>query len=82
MVPQPQRIQTSMTLYSENLSAMIFLVDDRLNASMGMKKSKIFLKKILNSQKSFIFSPVISPSVVLISMHTTCLDYCCDWRTE
>ena len=40
MVPQPQRIQTSMTLYSDNLSAMIFLVDDRLNASMGLKKSK------------------------------------------
>lgn len=40
MVPQPQRIQTSMTLYSDNLSAIIFLVDDRLNASMGLKKSK------------------------------------------
>ena len=38
MVANPQRLQTAMTLYSENLSAMIFLVDDKLNSSIGLKK--------------------------------------------
>lgn len=38
MVPHPQRLQTAMTLYSETLSAMIFLVDDRLNTSIGLQK--------------------------------------------
>jgi len=47
MVPQPQRLQTAMTLYSENLSAMIFLVDNRLNAAMGLKKSMIFFTERL-----------------------------------
>ena len=43
MVPQPQRLQTAMTLYSESLSALILLVDDRLQTRKGIQKSKIML---------------------------------------
>ena len=38
MLADPQRLQTAMTLYSENLSAMIFLVDDKLCNSTGTQK--------------------------------------------
>jgi len=40
LVAQPQRLQTAMSLYSNNLCAMIILVDSRLNFYTGIKKSK------------------------------------------
>lgn len=38
MVAQPQRLQTAMSLYSNNLCALIMLVDNRLNSYSGIKK--------------------------------------------
>ncbi|CAM1318661.1 C12orf4 (predicted) [Pycnogonum litorale] len=38
IVPQPQRLQTAMSLYSTNLCGMILLVDDRLNSFSGIKR--------------------------------------------
>ncbi|RWS30661.1 hypothetical protein B4U80_05075 [Leptotrombidium deliense] len=36
--PSPQKIQTSMSLYSDCLSALILLVDNRVNSYSGIKK--------------------------------------------
>ncbi|KAH3860533.1 hypothetical protein DPMN_023434 [Dreissena polymorpha] len=38
MLAQPQRLQTAMSLYSNNLNGLILLVDSRLNAYTGIKK--------------------------------------------
>lgn len=38
LVAQPQRLQTAMSLYSNNLNGMIMLVDNRLNSYTGLKK--------------------------------------------
>lgn len=38
LVPQPHRMQTAMSLYSQSLSAMVLLVDDRIQSQMGIKK--------------------------------------------
>ena len=38
----PQRIQTAMSLYSNSLSALVLLVDNRINSYSGIK-SGIFL---------------------------------------
>ncbi|KAL5018621.1 hypothetical protein ScPMuIL_004343 [Solemya velum] len=38
LVPQPQRLQTAMSLYSSNLSGLILLVDNRLNYYTGLKR--------------------------------------------
>ncbi|KAL4240488.1 hypothetical protein ACF0H5_001279 [Mactra antiquata] len=38
LVPQPQRLQTAMSLYSNNLCGLIMLVDNRLNSYTGLKK--------------------------------------------
>ena len=40
MMAQPQRLQTAMSLYSNNLCALIMLVDNRLNSYSGIKKGK------------------------------------------
>ncbi|CAH1795039.1 unnamed protein product [Owenia fusiformis] len=37
-VPQPQRLQTAMSLYSNNLCGLILLVDNKLNSYTGLKK--------------------------------------------
>lgn len=36
----PQRIQTSMSLYSHNLNGLVLLVDDRINTYTGIKRGK------------------------------------------
>ncbi|XP_013416133.1 protein C12orf4 homolog [Lingula anatina] len=38
IVPQPQRLQTAMSLYSNNLCGLILLVDNRLNFYTGIKR--------------------------------------------
>ncbi|XP_076459255.1 FERRY endosomal RAB5 effector complex subunit 3-like [Babylonia areolata] len=38
VVPQPQRLQTAMSLYSNSLCGMILLVDNRLNSYTGIKR--------------------------------------------
>ena len=40
VVPQPQRLQTAMSLYSTELCAAVLLVDDRLNSYIGIKRGK------------------------------------------
>jgi hypothetical protein len=37
-VPTPQRIQTAMSLYSNSLSALVLLVDNRINSYIGIKR--------------------------------------------
>ena len=41
-MPHPQRLQTAMSLYSDSLSALVLLVDDRLQSQMGVKKGNDF----------------------------------------
>ena len=43
MVAQPQRLQTAMSLYSNNLSGIILLVDDRFHSYTGIQKGQITL---------------------------------------
>ena len=40
---QPHRLQTAMSLYSEKLSALILLVDGRLNSLIDNKKGTYYL---------------------------------------
>ncbi|KAI0225809.1 hypothetical protein LSAT2_023442 [Lamellibrachia satsuma] len=37
-MPQPERLQTAMSLYSNNLCALVLLVDNRLNSYTGIKR--------------------------------------------
>lgn len=37
-IPEPQRLQTAMSLYSNNLCGLILLVDNRLNSYTGIKR--------------------------------------------
>ena len=36
--PSPERLQTAMTLYSTQLSALVVMVDGRVNSLVGMKE--------------------------------------------
>ncbi|XP_015791258.1 protein C12orf4 homolog [Tetranychus urticae] len=45
--PNPHRIQTAMSLYSNSLSGLILLVDNRINSYTGIKKE--FSEKCLQS---------------------------------
>ena len=45
-MPHPQRLQTAMSLYSQSLSALVLLVDDRMQSQLGIKKGKIFCRNI------------------------------------
>ncbi|XP_071831310.1 FERRY endosomal RAB5 effector complex subunit 3-like [Apostichopus japonicus] len=38
LMPQPQRLQSAMSLYSNSLSALVLLVDDRVSSYTGIKK--------------------------------------------
>lgn len=38
IIPEPQRLQTAMSLYSNNLCGLILLVDNRLNSYTGIKR--------------------------------------------
>ncbi|XP_076331224.1 FERRY endosomal RAB5 effector complex subunit 3-like isoform X1 [Tachypleus tridentatus] len=38
LVPQPQRLQTAMSLYSSNLCGLVLLVDNRINSYTGIKR--------------------------------------------
>ncbi|XP_035209060.1 protein C12orf4 homolog isoform X1 [Stegodyphus dumicola] len=38
VVPQPQRLQTAISLYSNNLSGLVLLVDNRINSYSGIKR--------------------------------------------
>ncbi|XP_036370834.1 protein C12orf4 homolog isoform X1 [Octopus sinensis] len=38
IIPEPQRLQTAMSLYSNNLCGLVFLVDNRLNSYTGIKR--------------------------------------------
>lgn len=41
VIPQPQRLQTAMSLYSNDLCALIMMVDNRLNSYTGLKRGSI-----------------------------------------
>lgn len=38
VIPQPQRLQTAISLYSNNLSGLVLLVDNRINSYTGIKR--------------------------------------------
>ena len=38
VIPQPQRLQTAMSLYSNNLCGMILLTDNKFSSYSGLKK--------------------------------------------
>ena len=37
----PRRIQTAMDLYSNSLSGLVLLVDNRVNSYTGLKKGQV-----------------------------------------
>ena len=50
VLSQPHRIQTALSLYSETLSGLVLLVEDRINTYSGIMK-----RKILNQCMIFTF---------------------------
>ncbi|XP_064618656.1 protein C12orf4 homolog [Lineus longissimus] len=52
LIPSPQRLQTAMSLYSNNLSALVLLVDNRLNSYTGMKRE---FAKVCEQSSDFHF---------------------------
>ncbi|XP_063971713.1 protein C12orf4 homolog [Lytechinus pictus] len=38
LIPQPQRLQTALSLYSTNLSGVVLMVDDRISSYTGIKR--------------------------------------------
>jgi len=38
--PNPERLQTAMSLYSNQLSAIVLMVDGRINSLVGMKEGR------------------------------------------
>ena len=50
VLSQPHRIQTALSLYSETLSGLVLLVEDRINTYSGIMK-----RKILNQCMVFTF---------------------------
>ena len=48
VLSQPQRIHTAMSLYSESLSGLILLVDNRLNTYSGVMKGLFLLMLFLS----------------------------------
>ena len=40
MGPNPERLQTAMSLYSSNLSAIVLMVDGRVNSLVGLKEGE------------------------------------------
>ena len=41
VLSQPHRIQTALSLYSETLSGLVLLVEDRINTYSGIMKRKM-----------------------------------------
>lgn len=62
MVPHPQRLQTAMSLYSQSLSALFLLVDDRFDGLNGIKRD---FRQICNESTEFHF-PNYEKQVCLI----------------
>uniref|UniRef100_A0A2C9JQK1 Uncharacterized protein n=1 Tax=Biomphalaria glabrata TaxID=6526 RepID=A0A2C9JQK1_BIOGL len=52
VIPQPQRLQTAMSLYSNNLCGLILLADNRLNSYTGIKQK---FAQICDSSTDFHF---------------------------
>ena len=38
--PNPERLQTAMSLYSDKLSAIVMMVDGRVNSLVGLKEGE------------------------------------------
>ncbi|XP_059165368.1 protein C12orf4 homolog [Physella acuta] len=55
VIPQPQRLQTAMSLYSNNLCGLVLLVDNRLNSYTGIKHK---FAQICDSSTDFHFPPL------------------------
>ncbi|XP_055954411.1 protein C12orf4 homolog isoform X3 [Patella vulgata] len=53
VIPQPQRLQTAMSLYSNSLCGLIMLVDNRLNSYTGMKRA---FSRVCEQSTDFHFS--------------------------
>ncbi|CAL1529220.1 unnamed protein product [Lymnaea stagnalis] len=52
VIPQPQRLQTAMSLYSNNLCGLVLLADNRLNSYTGIKQK---FAQICDSSTDFHF---------------------------
>ena len=39
--PNPERLQTAMSLYSNKLSALVMMVDGRINSLVGIKEGNV-----------------------------------------
>lgn len=55
VIPQPQRLQTAMSLYSNNLCGLLLLVDNRLNSYTGIKQK---FARVCESSTDFHFPPL------------------------
>lgn len=54
-LPTPQRIQTAMSMYSNHLSGLVLLVDNRVNSFTGVKKE---FASICEQSTDFHFPPL------------------------
>ena len=62
ILAQPQRIQTAMSLYSQSLSGLVLLVDNRINSYTGIKKGN-GLNKDNNKRTNRLTSGILLKSV-------------------
>lgn len=46
IVPQPQRLQMAMSLYSNSLNGLVLLVDNRLSSYTGVKRGQHIFSNI------------------------------------
>ena len=54
--PNPERLQTAMSLYSSKLSALVMMVDGRVSShSFGLKQGDKNHGKVHKHMKSFLF---------------------------
>ncbi|XP_067673825.1 FERRY endosomal RAB5 effector complex subunit 3-like [Haliotis asinina] len=71
MIPEPQRLQTAMSLYSDSLCAIILLVDNRLNSFTGIKRD---FARVCEQSTDFHFSDMDHQMLLIEQEVTKCND--------
>lgn len=68
MDPTPQRLQTALGLYSNDLCGLVLLSDNHLGSYSGITKGYAALRNALDLIERFtLFSPIYIPTHVLLS---------------
>ncbi|KAK3090690.1 hypothetical protein FSP39_013761 [Pinctada imbricata] len=72
VIPQPQRLQTAMSLYSNDLCALILMVDNRLNSYTGLKRA---FAKVCEQSTDFHFPDLDQQFLIIEHELTLANDY-------